>query len=98
MNIINALVKVYKLPWGGSITLLSMVPICLYSIKRGAAAGMAVSFVYSVVQLLLDLGGETLMLLPADGEGAQQRRGVDGGHHVLQRGNAHLDAGVTFPE
>jgi thiamine transporter len=51
-----SLVKVYKLPWGGSITLLSMVPICLYSIKRGAAAGMAVSFVYSVVQLLLDLG------------------------------------------
>ena len=51
-----SLVKVYKLPWGGSITLLSMVPICLFSIKRGFLAGMAVSFVYSVVQLLLDLG------------------------------------------
>ena len=49
-------VKVYKLPWGGSITLLSMTPICLYSIKRGFLAGMTVSFVYSIVQLLVDLG------------------------------------------
>lgn len=51
-----SLIKVYKLPWGGSITLLSMVPICLFSIKRGFLAGMTVAFVYSVVQLLLDLG------------------------------------------
>ena len=51
-----SLIKVYKLPWGGSITLLSMVPICLYSIKRGIGYGMAVSFVYSLVQLFLDLG------------------------------------------
>lgn len=51
-----SLIKVYKLPWGGSITLLSMMPICLFSIKRGFLAGMTVSFVYSVVQLLLDLG------------------------------------------
>ena len=51
-----SLIKVYKLPWGGAITLLSMTPICFFSIKRGFLAGMAVSFVYSIVQLLLDLG------------------------------------------
>lgn len=49
-------IKVYKLPWGGSITLLSMVPICIYSIKRGIGYGLAVSFVYSLVMLFLDLG------------------------------------------
>ena len=51
-----SLIKVYKLPWGGSITLLSMVPICIFSIKRGIGYGMAVSFLYSLVQLFMDLG------------------------------------------
>lgn len=51
-----SLIKVYKLPWGGSITLLSMVPICVFSIKNGLVWGLGVSFIYSVVQLLLDLG------------------------------------------
>lgn len=27
-------IRVYRLPWGGSITLLSMLPIAVYSIKR----------------------------------------------------------------
>lgn len=45
-------IRVYKLPWGGSITLLSMLPIVLFSIKRGLKHGFAVSFVFSLVQLL----------------------------------------------
>ena len=51
-----SLIKVYKLPWGGSITLLSMLPICVYSIKHGIKKGLAVSFVYALIQLFLDLG------------------------------------------
>ncbi|MBQ8967499.1 energy-coupled thiamine transporter ThiT [Ruminococcus sp.] len=51
-----SLIKVYKLPWGGSITLLSMLPICIYSIKHGIGKGLAVSFVYALVQMFLDLG------------------------------------------
>jgi len=43
-------IKVFSLPWGGSITLLSMLPIVLYSIRRGVKAGLAVSFVYSLIQ------------------------------------------------
>lgn len=30
-------IRVYKLPWGGSITLLSMLPIAVFSIKHGVA-------------------------------------------------------------
>lgn len=45
-------IRVYSLPWGGSITLLSMLPIVLFSIKRGLKYGLAVSFVFSLVQLL----------------------------------------------
>lgn len=44
-------IRVFKLPWGGSITLLSMLPIAVFSIRRGIKAGFAVSFVFSLVQL-----------------------------------------------
>lgn len=51
-----SMIKVYKLPWGGSITLISMLPICMFSIKHGVKKGLAVSLLYAVVQLFLDLG------------------------------------------
>lgn len=38
-------------PFGGSVTLLSMLPICLYSIKYGVKYGLGVAFVYSLLQL-----------------------------------------------
>ena len=44
-------IQVYKLPWGGSITLLSMLPIILYSIRRGIGNGFIVAFLYSLIQL-----------------------------------------------
>ena len=43
-------IRVFKLPWGGSITLLSMLPIVLFSIRRGISWGLVVSFVYSLIQ------------------------------------------------
>lgn len=43
-------IRVFRLPWGGSITLLSMLPIVLFSIRRGVKAGVTVSFVYALVQ------------------------------------------------
>ena len=39
------------LPFGGSITLLSMLPICVFSIKHGIAKGMGVSFLFALFQL-----------------------------------------------
>ncbi len=47
---ILSFIRVFKLPWGGSITLLSMLPITLFSIKRGLKAGFAVSFAFSLIQ------------------------------------------------
>ena len=43
-------IRVFKLPWGGSIPLLSMLPIVLFSIRRGVKMGLVVSFVYALVQ------------------------------------------------
>lgn len=45
-------IRVYQLPWGGSITLLSMLPIVLFSLRRGLKAGFTVSFVYSLLQFM----------------------------------------------
>ena len=47
-----SMVRIYKLPWGGSITLLSMLPLALYSIKYGVKWGVGVSFVYALGQFL----------------------------------------------
>lgn len=44
-------IRVIKLPWGGSVTLMSMLPIMLYSIKYGVKKGMVISFLFSLVQL-----------------------------------------------
>lgn len=43
-------IRVFKLPWGGSITLLSMLPIVLFSIRRGVRSGLTVSLVYALLQ------------------------------------------------
>lgn len=50
-----SLVKVWEMPLGGSITLLSMLPICLVSITYGIKWGFACSFVYSLGQLALSI-------------------------------------------
>lgn len=43
-------IKIINLPWGGSITLLSMLPIVIFSLKRGIGHGLVASFVYSLIQ------------------------------------------------
>ncbi len=54
---ILSFIKVFQLPWGGSITLLSMLPIVIYSIRWGVGPGFIVSFTYSLVQLLQGIIG-----------------------------------------
>lgn len=44
-------ISIFKLPWGGSVTLLSMLPIVLFSIRRGVKAGLSVSLTYALLQL-----------------------------------------------
>ncbi len=50
MATVLSFIRVFKMPWGGSITLLSMLPIVIYSIKNGLKNGMLCSFVFSLVQ------------------------------------------------
>ena len=64
-----SLVKIFKLPWGGSITLLSMLPIVIYSIRNGAKCGLGAAFVFSLAQFLDGVIGDGLFawgLAPLD--------------------------------
>ena len=47
---ILSFIRVMKLPWGGSVTLLSMLPITLFSVRRGLRAGMAASVLFSLIE------------------------------------------------
>lgn len=44
-------IRIYKLPWGGSITLLSMLPVSFFSIRHGIGKGIVISFLFSLIQL-----------------------------------------------
>ncbi|MBQ8576745.1 MAG: energy-coupled thiamine transporter ThiT [Clostridia bacterium] len=55
LSTVLSLIKVYELPLGGSVTLLSMLPVCVLSIRLGLKWGIAGGFVYAVLQMLLDI-------------------------------------------
>lgn len=44
-----------EMPLGGSVTLASMLPICVISIRRGIKKGFFAAFIYSIIQLLLGI-------------------------------------------
>ena len=64
-------IRVFNLPWGGSITLLSMLPIILFSLKYGMKDGLCIAFCYSLIQFFQGIGdglfgwGLTLKMLIA---------------------------------
>ncbi len=47
-------IKLFSFPWGGSVTLLSMLVICLPGYFFGLAAGLLAGVAYGVLQLLID--------------------------------------------
>jgi thiamine transporter len=51
-----SLVKIFQMPLGGSVTLLSMLPIVMISIEYGVPWGLVSAFLYSLIQLSLDFG------------------------------------------
>ena len=67
-----SLIEIYKAPFGGAVTLLSMAPIVILSIRHGVKTGLGGAFVYSVLQLILGIsnvawvpsaGGKVLCIL-----------------------------------
>ena len=56
-------VKLYHLPWGGSVTLLSMFFVAFVGYLYGPGVGFSAAFVYSILQFIQG-GGGSYMLSP----------------------------------
>ena len=52
LAIVLSFVKIWNMPMGGSVTLLSMLPIMLIAVKNGTAWGVGTAFVFSLFQLV----------------------------------------------
>lgn len=48
-----SMIKIYEAPLGGSVTLLSMLPIIVISFRRGVPAGLGSAFIYSIIQIII---------------------------------------------
>ena len=51
LSTVLSFIKIYRLPWGGSITLLSMLPVIMFSIRWGLKWGLNCSGLNAIVQL-----------------------------------------------
>lgn len=55
MSIVLSFVKIIDMPFGGSVTAFSMLPVIVAAYRHGIKWGILTGFTYSVVQLLLGL-------------------------------------------
>ncbi len=53
--------KIWNSPFGGSVTVLSMTPIIVLSLRRGVKVGLLSGFAYSLTQLLQSLSNVSYM-------------------------------------
>lgn len=51
-----SMIKVAQMPLGGSVTLLSMLPVCMLSIMYGCKHGLICAFLFGLSRLAADLG------------------------------------------
>lgn len=61
LSVVLSFLKIWKMPLGGSVTLLSMLPVCIISIRRGLAWGFGSAFVYSLFQLIFGITMDGLL-------------------------------------
>ncbi len=54
--IILSFIKIYEAPLGGSVTMFSMVPLMIISIRHGIGWGLGSAFVFSVFKLWMGAG------------------------------------------
>ena len=52
MSIALSFVKIYEMPMGGSVTLVSMLPVLFVGIKHGTKWGLGTSLLFALVQLI----------------------------------------------
>ena len=53
LSTVLSFIEVWKMPMGGGITLLSMLPVCLIAVKYGPRGALPTAFLYSVIQFAI---------------------------------------------
>ncbi|MCL2056419.1 MAG: energy-coupled thiamine transporter ThiT [Oscillospiraceae bacterium] len=53
MAVILTLIPVFRMPWGGSVTLFSMVPLVIASMRHGVKWGLLTGAVFGVIDCIL---------------------------------------------
>lgn len=52
LSFVLSYIKLFSMPMGGSLTLCSMLPICVYACMFGPAKGFTAAFAYGVLQVI----------------------------------------------
>lgn len=55
LGTVLSFIKVFDLPYGGSVTLCCMLPVMLFAYRSGVKWGLGAGFTFSVLQLLFGL-------------------------------------------
>ena len=56
LSSVLSLVRLYRMPMGGSITPASMLPLMLFAYIYGTVPGVTLGIIYSILQIILDGG------------------------------------------
>lgn len=63
---ILSFIKIYKMPWGGSVTAASMLPLVVIGYRHGMRWSAISAVIYSLIQMLFDGGTISAAFLPGD--------------------------------
>lgn len=63
-----SILKIFEFSIGGSITVLSMLPIVLLSYRHGIKWGLMCGFSYSIIQMLLGVNTISVFVLPGESQ------------------------------
>lgn len=66
--LILSLIQILQLPFGGSVTPASMLPVVLIGFVYGTKWGVFSAFVYSVLQMIAGMGTVSSFFLPGDSQ------------------------------
>ncbi len=61
LSVVLSLVKIWQMPLGGAVTLVSMLPVCIISLRYGLKWGFLSSCVYALIQLFFGITMDGLL-------------------------------------
>ncbi|MBQ4160892.1 MAG: energy-coupled thiamine transporter ThiT, partial [Clostridia bacterium] len=68
LGTVLSVLQPFQLPFGGGITIASMMPVVIIAFVYGTKYGLFAGFVYSVIQMLLGMKTVAAFFLPGDSQ------------------------------